>query len=272
VRVSHFRSVSKTVSIPEDLGHRCNWKTCRSRCGILDASRKFHRKILGCAGLLIRCHGIPLQSNRDHDLVALFGTFGFECECLLFNDDVELYDPNCNINCGSHGTQESPPKNEQYLMIDIHLEYHEVHRYERISDSHRDIFRNSHWTPDRLIHQLQMHGSRDLWHYAHACSEITESLIKLLGANQTRDGWNTWVTHIIRKTIEDSSATSSRKHEPVHLGYWSLLVEDILQIPCISHYLHVVQHRNVDIHSPDYFHEMVDFFIFHRLLCLKGER
>jgi hypothetical protein len=45
-------------------------------------------------------------------------------------------------------------KNEQYLMIDIHLEYYEVHRYERIPDSHWDIFRNSHWTLDRLIRQL----------------------------------------------------------------------------------------------------------------------
>jgi hypothetical protein len=90
-------------------------------------------------------------------------------------------------------------------MIDIHLEYHEVHRYKRIPDSHRDIFRNSHWMPDQMIHQVQMHGSRDqgimvqliidyLWHDTHACSEVTESLIKLLGANQTRDGWNTWVT------------------------------------------------------------------------------
>jgi purine-cytosine permease-like protein len=34
------------------------------------------------------------------------------------------------------------------------LEYYEVHRYERIPDFHRDIFRNSHWTPDRLIRQL----------------------------------------------------------------------------------------------------------------------
>jgi hypothetical protein len=40
-RASHFRSVRKTVSIPEDLGHRCNWRTCRSRRGILDVSRKF---------------------------------------------------------------------------------------------------------------------------------------------------------------------------------------------------------------------------------------
>jgi hypothetical protein len=32
-----------------------------------------------------------------------------------------------------------------------------------------------------------------LWHDTHACSEITKGLIKLPGANQTRDGWNTWV-------------------------------------------------------------------------------
>jgi hypothetical protein len=52
-RASHFRSVSKTVSIPEDLGHRRDWRTCRSRRSILDVSRKFWRKILRCAGLLI---------------------------------------------------------------------------------------------------------------------------------------------------------------------------------------------------------------------------
>jgi hypothetical protein len=54
-------------------------------------------------------------------LVALFGTLGFECGCLLFPADVELYDPSCNIKCGSGGTQEWPPKNERYLMTDIHL-------------------------------------------------------------------------------------------------------------------------------------------------------
>jgi hypothetical protein len=59
-RVSHFRSMSKTFSIPEDLGHRCDWRTCHNRRGILSASRKFHRKILNCAGLLIGCHSIPL--------------------------------------------------------------------------------------------------------------------------------------------------------------------------------------------------------------------
>jgi hypothetical protein len=53
-----FRSVSKTVSIPEDLGHQCDWRTYHSRRGILDASRKFRRKILGCAELLIECHSI----------------------------------------------------------------------------------------------------------------------------------------------------------------------------------------------------------------------
>jgi hypothetical protein len=70
--------------------------------------------------------------------------------------------------------------------------------------------------PDQLIHRLQMQGSGDqeimiqmiidyLWYDAHACSMILESLIKLLGANQTRDGWNTWVIHLIKKIIKDSS-------------------------------------------------------------------
>jgi hypothetical protein len=62
VRASHFRSVSKIVSIPKDLGHRCNWRTCHSSRGILDASRKFCRKILGCTGLLIRCQSIMWPS------------------------------------------------------------------------------------------------------------------------------------------------------------------------------------------------------------------
>jgi hypothetical protein len=274
--------VSNTVSIPEDLGHWCDWRTSRSRRGILDASRKFCRKILDSVGLLIGCHTIPLRSDHDHDFVALFSTLRFECECLLFSADVELYDPSCNINRGASDTQEWPPKNERCLTTDIHLEYPKVHRYERIPDSHRDIFCNSHWTPDRFIRQFHMHGSRDqgimtkliidcLWHNAHACSEITERLIKLLGANQTRDGWNTWVTHLIRKTIKDSSTASFHKHEHVHLVYWSLLVEDILQIPCISRDLHGVRHQNVDVHSPDYFHKAAEFFIFHRLLCLMGE-
>ena len=58
MRASHFRSVSKTVSIPEDLGRWCDWRTCCSRHGILDAWRKFRRKILGYAGLLIGYHSI----------------------------------------------------------------------------------------------------------------------------------------------------------------------------------------------------------------------
>jgi hypothetical protein len=143
-RASHFRSVSKTISIIEDLGHRRDWRTCRSRCGILDASRKFRWKILGYARLLIRCHSILLWSDHDHDLVALFGTLGFECECLLIPADVELDDSSCNINRGSNGTQEWPPKNKWCLRTDVHLEYHEVHWYEKIRDPHRDIFRNSH--------------------------------------------------------------------------------------------------------------------------------
>jgi hypothetical protein len=41
VGAQNFRSVSKTASVPEDLGHRRDWRTCHSRCCILDASRKF---------------------------------------------------------------------------------------------------------------------------------------------------------------------------------------------------------------------------------------
>jgi hypothetical protein len=43
-REQHFRSVSNIVSIPEDIGRQCDWRTCRSRRGILDVWRKFHRK------------------------------------------------------------------------------------------------------------------------------------------------------------------------------------------------------------------------------------
>jgi hypothetical protein len=62
MRASHFRSVRKTISIPKDLGHRCDWRTCHSRRGILDAPRKFRRRILDCAGLLIGSHNIPHPS------------------------------------------------------------------------------------------------------------------------------------------------------------------------------------------------------------------
>jgi hypothetical protein len=62
VIVSHFRSVNKTISIPKDLGCLCDWRTYCSRRGILDASRKFHRRILDCAGLLIGRHIIPRPS------------------------------------------------------------------------------------------------------------------------------------------------------------------------------------------------------------------
>jgi hypothetical protein len=106
--------------------------------------RKFCTKILSCVGLLIGCYSIPLRSDCDHDLVALFCTLGFECGCLLFPADAELFDPSYNNNHGSGGTQEWPPKNEWYLTSNIHFEYHEVHMHERIPYSHRDIFRDSH--------------------------------------------------------------------------------------------------------------------------------
>jgi hypothetical protein len=62
VKPSHFRSVSKTVSISEDLGCWCDWRTYRSWCGITDAPGGFHWEILDCIRLLVRCHGILLGS------------------------------------------------------------------------------------------------------------------------------------------------------------------------------------------------------------------
>jgi hypothetical protein len=51
-RASRFRSVSKTISIPEDLGRRCDCRTCRNRRGILDASIKFGEKFSIALGFL----------------------------------------------------------------------------------------------------------------------------------------------------------------------------------------------------------------------------
>jgi hypothetical protein len=56
--------VSKTISIPKDFGRWCNWRTCHSRRGILDASRKFHRKNLGCTGLLILTNSSQRSFSR----------------------------------------------------------------------------------------------------------------------------------------------------------------------------------------------------------------
>jgi hypothetical protein len=81
-------------------------------------------------------------------LVALFGTLGFECECLLFRADVELYDPSYNINRGSGGTQDGCLSLDTAHSLEAILEYHEVHMHERIPDSHWDIFYGSHWKPD----------------------------------------------------------------------------------------------------------------------------
>jgi hypothetical protein len=81
-------------------------------------------------------------------LVALFGTLVFECECLLFLADVELYDPSCNINRGSGGTQDGCLSSDTTYSWEAILEYHEVHRHKRIYDFHWDIFRGSHWKPD----------------------------------------------------------------------------------------------------------------------------
>jgi hypothetical protein len=52
VRASHFRFVSKTISIPEHLSCRCDWRTCCSRRDILDTSRNFSKKFSTTLGFL----------------------------------------------------------------------------------------------------------------------------------------------------------------------------------------------------------------------------
>jgi hypothetical protein len=42
MRASHFRFASMTISILEDLGHWCNWRTCRSWRGIVDVPSGFY--------------------------------------------------------------------------------------------------------------------------------------------------------------------------------------------------------------------------------------
>jgi hypothetical protein len=75
-RASHFRSMCKTISIPEDLGHRCNWRICRSRCGILDPLRKFRRIILNCVGLLILTDSSQRSFSRFWSLFLEHGEDG----------------------------------------------------------------------------------------------------------------------------------------------------------------------------------------------------
>jgi hypothetical protein len=120
VRASHFRSVSKNVSIPEDLGRQCDWRTCRSRHGILDASRRFRRKILSCAGLLIGCHSIlrpsvlrlratlhviwqdlyPSYPSRAHESVD--SNLAATCEVLGVVDGIHMNPVNFHVDDPSH--------------------------------------------------------------------------------------------------------------------------------------------------------------------------
>jgi hypothetical protein len=65
-------------------------------------------------------------------LVAIFGTLGFECECLLFPADVELYDPSCNINRGFGGTQDGCLLLDTAHFWEAILEYHKVHGTKKI--------------------------------------------------------------------------------------------------------------------------------------------
>jgi hypothetical protein len=115
--------VSKTISISEDLAHRCDKRTSRSRHGIHDALRKIRRKILSYTRHLIGCHSIlwpsilrlratfhvlwqhlhasyPSQAREsvDSNLVAAREVLGVVDELLMNPVDFHVDDPSHLIN------------------------------------------------------------------------------------------------------------------------------------------------------------------------------
>jgi hypothetical protein len=51
-RASHFRYVSKTVSIPEDLGHQCDWELVAAGVAFLTRRENFIEKFSAVLGFL----------------------------------------------------------------------------------------------------------------------------------------------------------------------------------------------------------------------------
>jgi hypothetical protein len=88
--------VSKTISIPEDLGSRCNWRTCRSKCGIFDASRRFCRKKFGCAGLLIPTDSFQRSFSR---FLSRFLEYGEDGPHTLLNGGLRRTPITLTWNC-----------------------------------------------------------------------------------------------------------------------------------------------------------------------------
>jgi hypothetical protein len=61
VRASHFRHVSKTISISEDLGRQCDWRTCHTDMAFLTRRENFSEKFsiaLGFLSGVIAFHGL----------------------------------------------------------------------------------------------------------------------------------------------------------------------------------------------------------------------
>jgi hypothetical protein len=156
--------MSKAVSIPEDLGHWCDWITCHSRSGILDASRKFHRKIFGCSGRLIWCRSIlqpsvsqlrvtshvllqnlhtsyPSRAREsvDSNLVAACKVLGVVDELLMNLVNFHADDPPRLINGRSDPLQEGLPEDDGGLLTRIHIHDHEINQGRRILELNQHI-------------------------------------------------------------------------------------------------------------------------------------
>jgi hypothetical protein len=77
--------------------------------------------------------------------------------------NVELDLPLANMNGRSHGLEETPPKDEWWLLPLSHFEYHEVNGDEVVSDLHGHIFGDAQGIANGVITQLQAHTRRLQW-------------------------------------------------------------------------------------------------------------
>jgi hypothetical protein len=229
VRASHFRSVSKIVSIPEYLGHRCDWRTCRSRRGILDASRKFHRRIFYCAWLLIGCHSILCPSvsrlrvtshvlwqhlhasypsrtrgSVDSNLAAAREVLRVVDEPLMNLVNFHVDDPSL-INGRSNWLQEGHPKDDGGLLMRIHIYNHEINHGWRILELKQHILCDPVGLHYSGVCQSQLMRGRDQWvlilavmdhlgQGVHASFVIAERMMDLDWPQDARNCGECWST------------------------------------------------------------------------------
>jgi hypothetical protein len=174
VRVSHFRSVSKIASIPEDLGHRCDWRTCHSR--------------RGCARLLIGSHSIlrpfvswltvtshmlwqdlyssyPSRAHEsvDSNLAAAREVLGVVDELQMNPVNFHVDDPSRLINDRFDWLQEGLSLDDGGLLMRIHVHDHEINQGRRILELNEHILCYPVGLHHNGVYQSQLMRGRDQW-------------------------------------------------------------------------------------------------------------